>query len=177
MKLVSIFRVNGIPKAQPRTAPCLRGGRAGVYTPSAANAWKAEVASAALMAVGRIAGSCRVDMEFLMPRPKGLPRRIGEGRLPHALRPDADNLAKAVLDAMVRAFVLPDDAGVQELRIAKWVAAAGEPPGAIISVWSLEGEGDGHCRTCSGEGRVEVSSGIERLWATCPDCGGERRAR
>lgn len=46
-------------------------------------------------------------------------KREGLDRVPKATRPDLDNLAKLVLDAIVKAGILKDDSLIVELALAK----------------------------------------------------------
>jgi Holliday junction resolvase RusA-like endonuclease len=59
-------------------------------------------------------------MRFDMPTPKA--DRHG---LPHTFRPDADNLAKLALDAVMDAGLLKDDAAVSTLVVTKTWAGKG----------------------------------------------------
>ena len=118
-----LFAVAGIPRPQPRPRLC----RGRVVSTADANArrWVALVEAAARQAVaarGQIpAGAVAVAMAFRFPTPKAA--RHG---LPHTFRPDADNLAKLALDAMMRAGLLRDDAAVSALTIRKvWHPDAG----------------------------------------------------
>jgi len=53
-------------------------------------------------------------------------------------KPDADNIAKGVLDALVRAGVLADDAPVAELEVRKFYnIQKSEPPAVIITIERL----------------------------------------
>jgi Holliday junction resolvase RusA-like endonuclease len=67
-----------------------------------------------------------MSLVFLFPRPKSLPRRVRH----HTTRPDADNCAKAVKDAL-RGVVYRDDSQIVELFVSKGYDMA---PGAIITV-------------------------------------------
>lgn len=59
-------------------------------------------------------GPLAVRLAFRMPTPKK-PRHGA----PHTFRPDADNLAKLALDALMRAGLFPDDAAVSHLTVSK----------------------------------------------------------
>lgn len=71
-------------------------------------------------------GPVQCQLNFTLPRPKS---HFGTGRnadrlkpnVPdwHGKKPDADNLAKAVMDAMSAAGVWQDDAQVSDLRVTK----------------------------------------------------------
>lgn len=54
-------------------------------------------------------------------------------RLPHAKKPDRDNLDKAYLDAL-RGLLWIDDAQICDGRIEKWIAAGDEQPHVLITV-------------------------------------------
>lgn len=63
-------------------------------------------------------------MTFYFTRPKEHYRSNGELKekyikVPHSAKPDLDNLSKAVLDALVQAGVLEDDAHVTRLLLEK----------------------------------------------------------
>ena len=130
------FEVTGIPKGQPRPKAFSRGGHAAVYDPGTAGEWKALVAAAgeAQRPESPLSEPLFVALEFIMPRPKSVPRRLGSGRRPHTSRPDLDNLAKAVLDALTQAGWWCDDDQICGLDASKWIAAEGERPGVCIEV-------------------------------------------
>lgn len=121
------FRVQGEPKAQPRVKAFRRGAHASVYTPDTADAWKALVAAAAAQASPPepFRGAVHVRLAFFMPRPKRLQRSPVSAW--HGQKPDVDNLAKAVLDAMAETGWWLDDAQVAELVARKLWARAVEP--------------------------------------------------
>jgi Holliday junction resolvase RusA-like endonuclease len=132
-----IFRVVGIPAAQPRTKSFRKkNGGVGHYTPGTAVLWREQVAWAAKQAkVPKHEGPVRVSITFLFPRPKKLQaKKYGDERIPHTVKPDRDNLDKAVLDELTLIGVLKDDKSVCGGSIYKWWVAQGEEPGAIISI-------------------------------------------
>jgi len=79
------------------------------YMPDKADAWKKTIRyhSTYAAAQGQVEGPVRVDIEFIMPRPKG---QYGTGRNEGMIKasspdwhepvPDLDNLVKTVLDAL-----------------------------------------------------------------------------
>jgi Holliday junction resolvase RusA-like endonuclease len=122
----------------------MKGGRPVTYVPAAALEWRRAVAVACSHHNGvRLFAPVRVDIMFLLPRPKAARKRGGGHRLHHDSRPDIDNLAKAVLDGMGEAGIWGDDAQVTELRASKWFAAVGETPGAIITVLTMRAGAEG----------------------------------
>lgn len=71
-----------------------------------------------------------VDIRFVMPRPKSLPKtRVTK----HVKRPDIDKLARAVLDGLTN-VVFADDSAVWALGARKRYAELGETPGCGIVV-------------------------------------------
>jgi Holliday junction resolvase RusA-like endonuclease len=119
------FFASGLPKGQPRVRATRRGKFAGVYDPGTADRWKANVREAASqhMPPAPFAGPIRAELVFTLPRPKAHFLKAGlrpNAPLRHISTPDADNLAKAVLDALgdMQAF-WGDDSQVCELRVSK----------------------------------------------------------
>lgn len=116
------FSVKGTPRPQPR--PRLARGRVVSVADANAKRWINAVECAARLALpgkGKADGPLDVAMVFRMPTPKK--ERHG---LPHTHRPDADNLAKLALDAMMRAGLIGDDSFVSFLSIRKvWSPDAG----------------------------------------------------
>jgi Holliday junction resolvase RusA-like endonuclease len=115
--------VYGIPKPQPR--PRFGNGRA--YDSGTSDAWKASVQVAAMPKRPRAAWDCAlaVEIDFMLPRP-------ARGKYSEPLgKPDLDNLAKAVLDALTDVGMWTDDSRVVELKVSKRYA---EQPGAVITI-------------------------------------------
>ena len=127
MKTLAFF-VSGLPKGQPRVKAFARGKHAGVYDPGTADAWKGCVRAQfkdAAYELGKpvYMGPVAVAMRFVMPRPKSHYRANGQLK-PNAPRyvtskPDADNLAKAVLDALTDVSAWSDDSIVASLSVVK----------------------------------------------------------
>lgn len=130
------FFAAGTPVAQPRVraraVPGKGGGkaRAHMYTPGSADEWKAAVRDTADLFAPAVAldGALHLTLIFHIPRPKN---HYGTGRNAAVLRadapkkhtgkPDVDNLAKAVMDALLG--VWGDDCQVDRLYVAKdWCA-------------------------------------------------------
>ena len=135
------IRANGIPKGQPRPRAFSRGGKAAVYDPGTAEGWKSAVAVAAKEVEGHgCIHPLSVALTFFMPRPKSHYRTYGglKASVPVFLfdrKPDADNLAKAVLDALTAIRVWQDDDQVCELTVKKyWEQPGTHAPGCVIRV-------------------------------------------
>lgn len=133
------FYVSGIPKAQPRARAFVMGkGRIRMYTPDSADEWKRDIAGAAkahaCVPDKPLTGALALALLFEMPRPKGHYTKKGlraDAPTYHASRPDADNLAKAVMDALTDLGMWVDDAQVTNLIIHKHY---GELPGCRITI-------------------------------------------
>lgn len=140
--------VAGIPKGQPRARA--RRGQLGVYDPGTADGWK-ELMGVALrdsMPEHPLDGAVKVDVDFLMPRPKTFNKRtraiygltnskMPKGEVWHTGKPDPDNLHKAVLDTMTQMGYLRDDAIVCHGEISKRYHADGDRSGALIMIRTL----------------------------------------
>lgn len=116
--------VPGVPRGQPRPRAFARGGVARVYDPGTAEAWKQAVAiAAAPVARTRYTGAVMLVLSFRFRRPKGHYTRRGDLRTTaprlHVQKPDLDNLAKAVMDALTIIGAWRDDAQILELRVDK----------------------------------------------------------
>jgi Holliday junction resolvase RusA-like endonuclease len=134
-------RILGDPKGQPRARAYNRGGKAGVYDPGTANGWKAAVAAQIIdqLPAEPIDGPVAVSMRFLMPRPQRLMRqRDPVDEIEHIGTPDADNLAKAVMDVCNDVRLWNDDRQVADLFVQKRYTAKGGRPGLLLVVESIE---------------------------------------
>lgn len=132
------FRVPALPVAQPRTRATSIHGHARAYQPTggAIATFKATVRHMAAVAFkgSPLDGPLRVDIEFVFPRTKSQTWKTRPmPRIPHAKKPDRDNLDKAVLDAL-NGLLWVDDAQVCDGRLTKWIAAGDEQPHVAITV-------------------------------------------
>ena len=90
-----------------------------------------------------IEGPVRLEIVAILPRPKnlcGVSKRTGQplqepGRRTHIIKPDADNIAKAVMDGMKAWW--KDDCQIQTLVVSKQIAAFCEEPHYLITVEEL----------------------------------------
>lgn len=138
------FHALGKPKGQPRPRAFVRGKRAAVYDPGTAENWKGDVARACSALEGaRLHAPLSVTLTFFMPRPKSHfgsrgTLKASAPRFMHDGRPDADNLAKAVLDALTGIGAWIDDEQVCELTVRKYWEQPGEnPQGCVIRMAEL----------------------------------------
>jgi Holliday junction resolvase RusA-like endonuclease len=145
-----MFFVAGEPKPQPRPRAFARrfgnAVRAGVYDSGGADGWKAAICAQANQhrPATPLSGPIVLSLRFLMPRPVGH-FRIGKfadqlkGNAPvhHTAKPDADNLAKAVMDALTVGGWWLDDSQVVSLTIKKnWVSRG--KAGCEVSIYAEE---------------------------------------
>lgn len=105
------------------------------YTDAAMDDHANHIAARVMMAarkagVKRLPVCVQLDVVAIWARPKkpaeGHPCRDREGRVPRHHVPDADNVAKLVMDALGRTRLWSDDAQVTDLRSRKRWAAHGE---------------------------------------------------
>lgn len=79
----------------------------------------------------------RLDVRLYFPRPKAITRKtLPNPREWHTVKPDADNVLKAVKDAM-SGVVYHNDQQIACESIAKWTAAGGEEPRTVITIRQL----------------------------------------
>lgn len=118
-----------------------------VFDPEKSRNWKAAAGDSAGQAMqgagfsNPLAGNLRVEItaRFTCPRSQWRKREPLQER-PHGKRPDAENVAKAVLDAMTGTVYL-DDSQVAELVVIKRIAAQGAAPGVEVVVREIATEG------------------------------------
>lgn len=142
------FTVPAIPVAQPRQRHRIvsAGGRtfASNYTPAKdpVNNFKATVrmAAAEVLQGPPLAGPLCVDMVFVFPRQKAkvwkskpMPRYF------HVGKPDRDNLAKSLQDAL-NGLAWVDDAQICAGSIEKYHAAGDEQPHVVVIIREITQE-------------------------------------
>jgi Holliday junction resolvase RusA-like endonuclease len=128
------FTVPAVPVAQPRQRHRIAtsGGNQFVknYTPAKhkVNDFKASVRMSAHAAYQGppLTGALRVVLSFIFPTKR-------KSRVPKATKPDGDNLAKSVLDAL-NGLTFKDDGQVYDLRVEKWHAAGDEQPHVVVTI-------------------------------------------
>lgn len=119
------FFAHGIPKGQPRARAVVRGKHAGVFDPGTADGWKAIVrdASRAVKPKDVILTPVLVSIGFVFARPNSHLNTKGaiKPAAPryHTQKPDLDNLAKAVLDALTNEGWWKDDAQIYTLTLTR----------------------------------------------------------
>ncbi len=141
------FTVPAIPVAQPRPRASSFGGHVRVHEvthikgvngrkPHPIAAFKATVKMAAAQAYKGppLAGPLRIDLVFVFPREQS---KVWKSRpMPryrHVVKPDRDNVDKAVLDSL-KGLLFVDDSQVCDGRIEKWRASGDEQPHVEITI-------------------------------------------
>lgn len=127
------FTIPGIPipKARPRVVR----GRA--FTPKKTKDYEALVKDVYRLTVGEYLGDsaivATIDLYFPIPESysKSKKRRIADGEIKHTKRPDVDNCAKAILDAL-NEVAYKDDAQIVESRITKHYAVDGKMRAEVV---------------------------------------------
>ena len=139
-----IIRVTGTAQPQGSTKAFMpKGGRFPVVTSDnpKLKGWRSLIAHEAQQAAQgwyAFEAAVRVVIMVTLPRPKA----IRATQPPHTKKPDIDKLARGIFDALT-GVVWRDDSQVVELHINKHYALAGEAPGIVVTLFSLENETDG----------------------------------
>lgn len=141
------FFASGEPKGQPRPRAFARkfGDKwsARVFDCGTAEGWKSQVATAArpFLPSVPIGSPVKVTMHFYFPRPKGhygskkgVPYLKPTAPDYHAGKPDFDNTAKAVADAMTQIGFWKDDALIVQCEVSKFYEHPYQRPGVRIVV-------------------------------------------
>ena len=130
--------VPGDPHGQPRAGVQTgRGRRPRFYSRSkTVEYWKATIREIYRAHHGPNVGimAVRIRLCFLFPRPQRLMRKDSPpGRIPYTKKPDADNVSKAVMDAL-NGVAYHDDAQAYDLHAQKWYVAMGDEPVSYIEL-------------------------------------------
>ena len=142
------FTVPGPPHGKGRPRASLRGGHVRMYSDPKTVAYEDRVCFYASQACGVpwtvLNGPVAVEIVAWRKRPgKPGPKhecRAGievDGRMLCTAKPDADNIAKAVLDGCNHAAVWYDDVQVVDVRVVKVWCREGETPRTDVSVRPL----------------------------------------
>lgn len=139
------FKVPAIPKAQPRQRHRVihAGGKAFAhnYTPAKdpVNAFKAAVQMSYQQVSNGppMEGPVYMSLVFVFPRPKNMIWKTKPmPRVPHAGKPDRDNLMKSLQDAL-NGLAFRDDSQIYDGPVSKWVASGDEQPHVEVTIESL----------------------------------------
>lgn len=139
-----VFSMAGVPRGQGRPRATAKRGYASVYKAGADKKYESSVRAVALKAMaGRdpFEGPLSLALRFRMPIPKSATRRVREGmaagEIAPTTKPDWDNAAKAICDAM-NAVVFVDDAQIVRAFVTKIYA---EKPGVDVKVEAFAPQG------------------------------------
>lgn len=120
------YFVVGIPKPQARPKVfhrTLKSGKSFTTTYSPKTNWYNLVYSKTLEIKNslkkRLSGALELELKFYMPTPKSISKKKQESLFYVSKRPDLDNLAKTVMDAMNNACIWEDDSQVAKLILTK----------------------------------------------------------
>lgn len=134
------FFVPGIPvaKGRPRARGFIRkNGKLGasMYTPDKTAHWENIVRDRAIAYAPPepIDKPIRLQMDFYMPKPKSAKKRLYP-----SVRPDVDNLSKALMDAM-NGIIWADDALVCQKHSSKYYATEPSQVGVSVEIKTMEG--------------------------------------
>lgn len=117
--------IAGVVKAQPRPRAFCRGKRAGMYNPDTADAWKMCIKNAVSgLQLGDLPLGVIIHVTFKRPKShygsrQGVPYLKPAAPVWHTNKPDVDNVAKAILDAISDAGAWGDDKQVTYLKVTK----------------------------------------------------------
>ena len=132
--------VPGTPVAKGRPKFSNRGGFTKTYTPKKTADFEQLVHFTAIQAgVTPIPGPLRVTIRAYWPSVKPDRKKNPRPTCRRIKRPDADNVAKSVLDGL-EGVAYSDDAAVCALHVFKWQAAQCDEPRTEIDIESIEGE-------------------------------------
>jgi len=130
---MTTFHVPGVPAPQGSKNAYRRGNKILLVESSKkVKPWRAAVAQAATIAYLRtepIDGPVAVEIDFHLPRPKSLPKRV----IWMVKKPDLDKLIRSTLDAL-SGIAYIDDNRVTRIVADKHYAASPEDAGATITI-------------------------------------------
>ena len=126
------FNIIGAPVAKGRPRFYRGSGFVGTYTPDNTRRWENIVRGQAISYRPKELwkGPISMALTFLMPRPKSLPKKV----IHHIKKPDLDNLAKAIKDAL-QGVIYKTDSQVVVLNLDKKYTIY--RPGVIVTVEEL----------------------------------------
>ena len=139
-----VFFVPGHPKARPNPRPTIRNGRPCLYSPDVKGLalWRSAVRAHAKNVAkdgGQIAGPVIIQIAVRILRPNAHYRtgKFYDHLTPsapprHISKPDFDNLAKPIVDELVKGGLIEDDAKVCSCALSKYWAKTS--PGALIKI-------------------------------------------
>ena len=129
------FTVPGVPKGQARPRFARIGNFVRTYDTKDAHSNKQNIAAFAMAAgVKPFQGPVTIAISAFLPRPQRLCRKKDNpAECPATCKPDCDNIAKAICDALI-GVAYADDAQVWTCRITKAYHAIGGVPRMVVTV-------------------------------------------
>ena len=130
----------------PRGKGSVRVGRHGAYKDAATESYmRGCILSLRAARTGpMIASPCAIDIVAylrrparLVPNPRARTPQAPAWAFPAPTKPDADNVAKAILDALTQAGVISDDCRCVDLRVRKMYVGVGQAPCVVVTVSTL----------------------------------------
>jgi len=128
--------IPGEPIAQPRAKVSTKNGFARAYTERdhPIHAYKQAVRLAYVNAGGDVLeGPVSIRIVCWFGRPKSHSKKRRQQAEPKTTKPDLDNIAKAILDAL-NEIAYDDDGQVYRLTVEKWYVGPYDSVGTIIEV-------------------------------------------
>lgn len=145
------FSVPGVPKGQGRPRATIRDGHATTYKDEKSRTYESFVALCCRQAMEQqgITGNIGHDecpsgvkvfitADFMVPKSfsKAKCKEAAMGNLRPTKKPDADNIAKSILDGITLAGFWQDDSIVVLQNCAKWYTVA-EPKVDVVLAWEM----------------------------------------
>jgi Holliday junction resolvase RusA-like endonuclease len=143
-----IFSAVGNPRGKQRPRMARRGHKTITYTPQETLAYERTIRESFLLSALKedlpLKGLLVVDVVALFPRTKALSFQYKNGtykhgreRIPHNVKPDADNVLKCVLDG-IGDYIEGGDSRVVSARITKLYSGVDENSGTIVRIRQIE---------------------------------------
>lgn len=130
--MISFF-VSGVPTPQGSARAFVVNGKP-IITSANRNlgAWRRLMSDAAQAHACMIEGPVKLNVAFVLPRPKSLPKKVHW----HLKKPDLDKLVRAVGDSLT-GIMWKDDSQVVTIEATKSYAMGAESVGVLIEIASL----------------------------------------
>ncbi len=125
-----------VPKGRPKFTTI--GGRPKAYTPAKTREYEKLVQGKFLETHSEaLQGPLRVEITLCLKIPKGTSKKaiqaMLEGKTRHMKKPDVDNVAKCILDALNK-LAYNDDGQICELEVKKWYSNFPRAEGKIFEI-------------------------------------------
>ena len=134
MKPITFF-VPGDPVPQDRPRACTIAGKIRMYDPKTSVDWKKVVAQVASLQFNRWCGegALQMTLHFHLPMSDTMRKKCKTITPQHTKKPDLDNLAKAIKDAL-SGICYKDDCQIVALILEKEYAATNQNTGVCIFI-------------------------------------------